>query len=186
MGGIGWMFYLLPYSQFKHCFLDNWIPSAYSILTMQVMTNLHGQSKKGGNRRAGGDAALYESPLWAVLSPFTPIPAALLSHFKLSLRYSSLAGWSLMCIHSCDQTPSVAFLNTRSSWRLQSRGKFGLHSICWDCKRTESLTMPFQKATTGKLLGFIVITGCPVREETGSEKAKRWQKEGERKRKKFD
>ena len=103
------MFYLLPYSQLKNCFLDNWIPSAYSILTVQVMANLHGQSKKGGNRRASGDAALYESPRWAVLSPFTPIPAALLSHFKSSLRYSSLAGWSLMCIHSCDQTPSVTF-----------------------------------------------------------------------------
>lgn len=176
------MFYLLPYSPCKHFFLDNWIPSACSIFAMQFLAILYGQRRKGSNRRAGEDTALHEFPLWVVLSSFTPIPAALLSHFKSSLRYSSLAGSSLTCINSCDQTPPVIFLNTCSSSMLQSRAQFGLHSMCWEGKHTQSPTVHYQKATTGNLLGFISITGCPVREEISSEKAKKWQKERGRER----
>lgn len=179
------MFYLLPRFQFKHCILDNWIPSAYSILTTQVMANLHEQSKKSGKRRAGEDAALYESSLWAVLSSFTPIPAALLCRFKSSLRYSSLAGWSLMCIHSCDQTPSVAFLNTCSSWRLQSRAQFSLHSICWECKRTQSPTVHLQKATTCNLTGLHRHYRLPSERRNWFWESKKVTKRG-REEKKFD
>lgn len=63
ISGDVWMFYLLSYPQYKPCFLASWIPLAYSILTMQVMANLHRQSKKGANRRAGGNAAICNSPL---------------------------------------------------------------------------------------------------------------------------
>lgn len=104
------MFYLLPYSKFKHCFLNNWIPSEYSILAMQVTANLHGQSKKSGNRKAGGDAP-STNPLCEMPCPLSH-PSLL--HSSLTLN-QGLDRATLQAEALCVVTYAIRHLQLRFS-----------------------------------------------------------------------
>lgn len=175
-----WLFYLLSYPQYKPCFLGSWIPLAYSILTTCRLWLIH----TGKARRV-----LTESRWECCHLQFPCVSSPVPFHTSLALN-------QLKIQQPCRLKPSVySQLGSDTSSHVSQHSftlKAPVQRAVWpqsswvECKHTQSPTAPFPKTTTGNLLDFTILTGCLVREQTGSEKAKRWLKEGDRKSKKSD
>lgn len=172
-----WLFHLLSYPQYKPRFLASWIPLAYSILTMQVMANLHRQSKQGAKREQVGmlpsTIPLCEQPCpLSHLSHFS----ALTNQLKDTAALQAEALWVLLAgirhLQSC--FPTLKAPVQRAVWPPEQLCRMQAHP-----KPNRALPKSYYWEPTGLHHNYRL----PVREETGSEKAKRWLKEGDRKRK---
>lgn len=168
-----WLFYLLSYPKYKPCFLASWIPLAYSMLTMQVMANLHRQSKQGANREQVG------------MLPSTiplceqPSPLSHLSHFKSASDTAALQAEAFCVLTAGIRHLQSCFPTLKAPVQ---RAVLPPEQLCRTQAHPKS-NRALPKSDYREPTGLHHHYRLPMREETGSEKAKRWLKERDRKRK---